>query len=114
MNTTQKKESLWDWYNTHQQELAKTAAIIFSNYNAGTLSIQYPSGFTWELSETDFPNRNLIPVYAKNSKGKYYIDHYEQGQDAIPSPSAEKSFVGGNPHKPFINERVQSVGGLTA
>jgi hypothetical protein len=67
------------------------------------MTIKYPSGFTWELRREDFPNRNLIAVYAKNSKGKSYIDHYEQGHDAIPSPSLERVLKRGVPQKSILH-----------
>lgn len=93
------KQTIWDWYNQNKDNLK--AESVFCNFNAGKITLKYKSGFTWELRAEDFPTRNLIPVYAKNSKGKYYITRYEQGQDATPGPSRKRILERGSPHKSF-------------
>jgi hypothetical protein len=76
------KQSIFDWYRQNEKELKKSHASAFINCNKEQIILTYPSGFTWELLRTDFPNRNLIPCYAKNGKGNWVIDHYEQGDEA--------------------------------
>ena len=98
------KQTIWDWYNQNKDNLK--AVSVVCNYNAAEITLKYKSGFTWVLSRESFPNRNLIPVYAKNSKGKYYITRYEQGQDATPGPSHKRILEGGSPHKSFARNGV--------
>lgn len=79
------KQSLWDWYNQNRKNVK--AESVVCNCNAGTITLSYKSGFTWELRAEDFPMRN----------GEY-------GQDAIPGPSHKRLLEGGNPHKSFVRD----------
>jgi len=83
-----RKQTIFDLLKERDDDFAQYVVKI-DDYRE-IVTIKYPSGFTWELRGTDFPNRNLIPVYAKNNRGKYVIDHYEQGNEAIPGPSLQK------------------------
>lgn len=68
------KQSIWDWYNQNKKNLK--AESVVCNCNAGTITLKYPDGFSWELRGEDFPLRNR-----------------EYEQDAIPREGLKPSFV---------------------
>ena len=70
------KQSIFDWYRQNEKELKKNHASAFINCNAGTITLKYPNGFTWELRAEDFPLRNR-----------------EYERDAIPREGLKPSFV---------------------
>ena len=43
------KQSIFDWYRQNEKELKKSHASAFINCNAGTITLKYPDGFSWEL-----------------------------------------------------------------
>jgi hypothetical protein len=70
------KQSIWDWYNQNKKNLK--AESVVCNCNAGTITLKYPDGFSWELRGEDFPLRNR-----------------EYEQDALPGPSHKRLLEGG-------------------
>jgi hypothetical protein len=70
------KQTIWDWYNQNKKNLK--AECVVCNCNAGTITLKYPDGFSWELRAEDFPLRNR-----------------EYEQDALPGPSHKRLLEGG-------------------
>lgn len=90
-----KKQSLADFLKEHQSVFVEVGCVVKVDWYRETADIKYPDGFLVELNKSDFPNRNLIPVYKKTDNRKVVIDHYEQGHDAIPSPSLQRFLESG-------------------
>ncbi len=84
-----KKQSMYDFLKERKKSFAKIGCCYFLDSSEERLCLKYPSGFEWEFTAKDFPNRNLYPCF-KRVNGKSIIDHWENGEDATPGLSMQR------------------------
>lgn len=100
-----RKQSIFDFIKEHQEKVSPNYLVIKIDHYREKVLIKYPPRpmekflhedgdalprFEYELIGTDFPWRNLIPIYGKTRKGKPKILRWIEGTDAIPSPSLQR------------------------
>lgn len=81
------KQSIYDFVRSNNKAL--TQKVQSMSFSKGILKLTYPSGFTYELREEDFPTRDLVPCY-EVINGEYKITHYEQDSTPLPSTPFKK------------------------
>ncbi|MCK9311111.1 MAG: hypothetical protein M0P26_02410 [Bacteroidales bacterium] len=100
-----RKQNIFDFIKEHQKEVSPNCLVIKIDHYREKVLLRYPPRpmeqflheegdvlprFEYELIGTDFPWRNLIPVYGKDSKGKPKVLRWIEGTDTIPGPSLQR------------------------
>ncbi|MFA7205013.1 MAG: hypothetical protein WC102_01655 [Saccharofermentanales bacterium] len=100
-----RKQSIFDFLKEHQKTLYSSNAVIKVDQYREKVLLRYPprpmeqflyregsalTRFEYELVGTDFPWRNLIPVYGKDHRGKPKVLKWIEGADAVPGPSLQR------------------------
>jgi hypothetical protein len=108
-----RKQNIFDFLKEHQKEVSPNNVVIKVDQYREKVLLRYPprpmeqflhkddgalTRFEYELMGTDFPWRNLIPIYSKNHKGKPKVLKWVEGRDAVPSPSLQRFLDSGMKH----------------
>jgi hypothetical protein len=86
------KQNLFDFVREHVKEVSPNDLVLILDQYKGIAVMRYPSKPTEEkrfectLLWTDFPNRNLIPVYDRD----YKVIEWIEGEDTVPGPALQR------------------------
>jgi hypothetical protein len=110
----QEKQDIFDFVKEHIiNEVSPSDLVLILDQYRGIAVMKYPSKpteekrFEYTLLWSDFPNRNLIPVYDKD----YKVIEWIEGGDTVPGPSLQKFLDSGeNTYIPVYHPRSSEEG----
>ncbi|MFA7205624.1 MAG: hypothetical protein WC102_04755 [Saccharofermentanales bacterium] len=120
-----RKQNIFDFLKEHQKKVSPNNVVIKTDQYREKVLLRYPprpmeqffhrddsalTRFEYELIGTDFPWRNLIPIYGKDRKGKPKILKWIEGSDAVPGPSLQRFLDSGMKHYiPSYKSKAEKV-----